>query len=154
MSPVLFNLGLNPTSTACDSVTVQLRLAATPGVVSFSANGIVNASGNISLSYPGTVNGNSYYIVVFHRNAVQTWSGYLSSLPAFFDFTDNPAKAYEENMVYSGGLFPAVSRQRCYRKFWQAICLMVFQQKQRTYVWFLPTSADLREYRSRCHRRR
>ena len=100
MTPVLFNLGLNPTSTACDSVTVQLRLSASPGVVAFSASGIVNASGNISLSYPSSVSGNSYYIVVLHRNAVQTWSNAVNfTTVTSYNFNSAASQAFGSNLI-------------------------------------------------------
>jgi hypothetical protein len=100
MSPVLFNLGLNPTPTACDSVTVQLRQAALPGVVAFSASGIVNSAGNISLSYPGSVSGNSYYIVVLHRNAVQTWSNAVNfTTVTSYNFNSAASQAFGSNMI-------------------------------------------------------
>ncbi|MFN0187502.1 MAG: IPT/TIG domain-containing protein [Bacteroidia bacterium] len=108
MSPVLFNLGLNPSSTACDSVTVQLRLAASPGVVAFTANGIVNSSGNITLSYSSAVNGNSYYIVVFHRNGVQTWSNLPVSFSTLtvYNFTNAASKAFLSNQIQlAAGVF-------------------------------------------------
>ena len=100
MTPVLFNLGLNPTSTACDSVTVQLRQAASPGVVAFSASGIVNSSGNISLSYPSSVSGNSYYIVVLHRNAVQTWSNAVNfTTVTSYNFNSAASQAFGSNLI-------------------------------------------------------
>ena len=100
MTPVLFNLGLNPTSTACDSVTVQLRHAASPGVVAFSASGIVNSSGNISLSYPSSVSGNSYYIVVLHRNAVQTWSNAVNfTTVTSYNFNSAASQAFGSNLI-------------------------------------------------------
>ncbi|MBK9400158.1 MAG: IPT/TIG domain-containing protein [Bacteroidetes bacterium] len=100
MLPVLFNLGLNPSPNACDSITVQLRTAASPGIVAFSASGVLNSSGNISVTYPGAVNGNSYYIVVLHRNAVQTWSAnpiLFSAGSATYNFTNFSTKAFGSN---------------------------------------------------------
>ena len=98
---------MNPTSTACDSVTVQLRQAASPGVVAFSASGIVNSSGNISLSYPSSVSGNSYYIVVLHRNAVQTWSNAVNfTTVTSYNFNSAASQAFGSNLIaVASGVF-------------------------------------------------
>lgn len=55
----------------------------------FTQTGFVDTSGNVFLTFPATVIGNRYYIVVRHRNSIETWSRYtrLFSQTTIFDFT-------------------------------------------------------------------
>jgi hypothetical protein len=57
--------------------------------------------GTISLTLPADVVGNSYYIVVNHRNTVQTWSATPVTMTSTtsFDFTTAASKAYGDNMI-------------------------------------------------------
>jgi hypothetical protein len=66
-----------------------------------SAKGVILTDGTISLSLPASVIGNDYYIVVNHRNTVQTWSADLVTMAATtsYDFTTASAKAFGDNMI-------------------------------------------------------
>ena len=57
-----------------DTVTVQLRQTTTPYGIVHSLFTPLNLAGQASISIPGAYSGNSYYIVVKHRNAIETWS--------------------------------------------------------------------------------
>ena len=52
-------------------------------------------------TFTSAASGNSYYIVVKHRNAVQTWSAnpVLMSASTSYDFSNLAAKAYGNNEV-------------------------------------------------------
>ena len=74
-----------------DSITVQLY---DPGNLSggavYSTAGVINLSGNGQFSFPSSVTGQSYYIVVRHRNSVETWSKTPVTFTSntSFDFAD------------------------------------------------------------------
>ncbi|MBK9399618.1 MAG: IPT/TIG domain-containing protein [Bacteroidetes bacterium] len=80
---------LHPTH--ADSLIVALydstNLAGGPA---FSVAGVVDVSGNVLLSFPPAVIGNRYYIVIRHRNSIETWSKHtqLFSQTTLFDFTE------------------------------------------------------------------
>ena len=74
-----------------------------------SINGIAN------ISLPSTFNSGAYYIVVKHRNSIETWSGAPVLLGATnsYDFTSSASQAYGSNlidntlgqfMIYSGDI--------------------------------------------------
>ncbi|MBL7924996.1 MAG: proprotein convertase P-domain-containing protein [Bacteroidia bacterium] len=60
--------------TQSDSVTVELHQALAPYATVYSSTAAMNLAGQTSLNIPSGFNGNSYYIVVRHRNALETWS--------------------------------------------------------------------------------
>ncbi len=57
-----------------DTVTVQLRQTTTPYGIVHSVFTPLNLAGQASISIPGAFSGNSYFLVVKHRNAIETWS--------------------------------------------------------------------------------
>ena len=101
MTPVLTNQGIGTNTNEVDTITVQLRDAATGANVLASASGVIMTDGTISLTLPADVVGNSYYIVVNHRNTVQTWSATPVTMTSTtsFDFTTAASKAYGDNMI-------------------------------------------------------
>jgi hypothetical protein len=72
-----------------DTITVQLRSSTTPYGIVATATGVLNTNGTVTLTYPGGISGNSYYIAVRHRNSIETWSKtpVLFSGTTTFDFT-------------------------------------------------------------------
>lgn len=54
----------------------------------------------MSCSFPNASAGQTYYVVLKHRNAIQTWSANPIVLSdALYDFTTNANKAYGNNQV-------------------------------------------------------
>jgi hypothetical protein len=85
----------------CDTVKVELRDPSYPHAIAFSETGTIDIYGNGSFQFPAMVEGNSYYVVVRHRNALETWSAspvYFSSLGADYSFSDAIVKAYGSNL--------------------------------------------------------
>lgn len=84
----VLNDPLHPT--AADTLTVALydSLNLGSGPV-FTVTGLISTSGNAVLSFPPAVIGNRYYIVVRHRNSIESWSKYtqLFSQTTVFDFS-------------------------------------------------------------------
>jgi hypothetical protein len=101
MASVLANQGVSANTNVVDTIRVELRDAATGANVEASAKGVILTDGTISLSLPGSVVGNSYYIVVKHRNALQTWSAaaVIMASTTSYDFTTAATKAFGDNMI-------------------------------------------------------
>ena len=84
-----------------DKVTVKLANATTHTIDYISTPANLYTNGKCSFSAPGFVSG-SYYLVVNHRNSIETWS----SLPVVFgsgliayNFSDAASKAFGDNMI-------------------------------------------------------
>jgi hypothetical protein len=98
--------GVSPMSIA-DTITVELRENTTPFNVIHTINGILDTAGNATIAFPSSVNGNSYYVVVGHRNSLSAWSASPITFSATtnYDFTNAITKAYGSNMAEDGGVF-------------------------------------------------
>jgi len=60
--------------TMSDAITVELHQSTSPFGIVYAINTVLNLSGQTSLNIPAIYNGNSYYIVLRHRNSIETWS--------------------------------------------------------------------------------
>jgi hypothetical protein len=76
-------------SNVCDTIIVQLASATYPYSIVYSDTSTISKTGNGTFTFPYSVYGNSFYIVVRHRNSIQTWSKYPVSFNTInaFDFT-------------------------------------------------------------------
>ncbi|MDR3609291.1 MAG: hypothetical protein P4L27_01850 [Ignavibacteriaceae bacterium] len=95
----------NGTLMVSDSVTVELHNSASPYALVDSKKGILNTAGTGTFSFSTAVNGTPYFIVIKHRNAVETWSASAQSFTSNtlnYDFTTSQAKAYGGNLVLKG----------------------------------------------------
>ena len=113
----LLNSGVGTSATECDTIVVELRDALSPSTVVASGTVVLGTNGQTSVTYPGSVVGGSYYIALFHRNAVQTWSASPVTMSATtsYDFTTAATQAFGSNLtevapgvwaLYSGDLAP------------------------------------------------
>ncbi|MBK7763997.1 MAG: hypothetical protein IPI46_11705 [Bacteroidetes bacterium] len=73
MASVLFNQVLSTNVSHADSIHVQLRSTTPPYNVVASTHTILTTTGNATCVFPPSVSGN-YYVVIKHRNAIETWS--------------------------------------------------------------------------------
>jgi hypothetical protein len=89
MTPVLYNNGLSTNINDVDSIRVELHDAVMPYGLVATANGILKTNGNLDVEFPPTLLNGSYYIVIKHRNSIETWSKYPVQLvnPTNYDFT-------------------------------------------------------------------
>ena len=58
-------------------------------------------------SFSNASSGNSYYLILKHRNSIETWSSNLvliSNEPVMYDFTSSVSQAFGNNMQLIGGL--------------------------------------------------
>jgi len=88
-----------------DSVKVYLRNIFSPYTLVDSARGYLNSSGMDTLNFQNAANSTSYYVVVSHRNSIETWSAGGNSFvnhSLTYDFTTSSAQAFGNNMKQKG----------------------------------------------------
>jgi hypothetical protein len=99
MRPVMMNQGVGSSATDVDTVTIELRDATTYELVA-SASAMLQTNGNAVATFTTAPSG-SFYIVVKHRNALETWSANpvaVGASPSTYDFTTAASQAYGDNM--------------------------------------------------------
>ncbi len=103
-NPVLtLSVGLQAVN-AQDTITVELRNSVTPynliqSIKSIGGQGIAK-----QIQFSQAVNGTPYYLVVKHRNSIETWSSNAASFASgelTYNFTTSLSQAYGNNMVQS-----------------------------------------------------
>lgn len=107
MSPVLFNNGLSTNPLDCDSVIVELRDPLSPASVLYTELTLLSVNGYATISAPITLVGTGAYVVVKHRNAIETWSKLpvlINSFGAYVDFTSNQITVSDVD----GNIYPTV----------------------------------------------
>ncbi|MEO8210439.1 MAG: choice-of-anchor J domain-containing protein [bacterium] len=95
-----------PSSHTSDSIIVLLREVTPPYEIADGDKKVLSFNGISTLSFTKIVIGKNYYIVVTHRNSLETWSklGVLfSSANISYDFTTGVNKAFGDNMVIVNG---------------------------------------------------
>lgn len=105
MLPVLYNQGVetNPATNNVDSATIELReddaTHSYPLVGSFT--GLLQKYGNLYCTYPDSVSGKSCYIVIKHRNSIETWSAVPITIDTTntYDFRFAANAAYGDNQI-------------------------------------------------------
>jgi hypothetical protein len=89
-----------------DLVTVQLAAIDAPYTVAYSATNVnLNTNGSCRVPLPGSLTGN-YYVVIKHRNSVETWSktggeSFTGNAIAY-NFTTSASQAYASNQKNLG----------------------------------------------------
>lgn len=96
----------NGSSMVPDTVKVFLRQTSSPFAKVDSVKIVLNSSGNGTGKFYKTPNG-TYYIVVTHRNGLETWSkaggeSLTQGTTINYDFTNASSKAYGNNLVLKG----------------------------------------------------
>ena len=74
MIPLLYNTGNSTNNMEVDTITVELHSASSPYSMIESSKGILKIDGTCSVVYSPDRFGLPYYIVLKHRNALETWS--------------------------------------------------------------------------------
>ncbi len=96
-----------------DQVTIELRESASPNTVAYTfTDANLNTDGTVSINtIPGAISGD-YYVVINHRNSIQTWSAsavsFSGSGPIAFDFTTSASQAYGNNMRLMGTVYASM----------------------------------------------
>jgi hypothetical protein len=102
MNPALFqNEGEPALPTFTDSVTIELHDPMNPEIAVESYKGILPTNGQMESYFSPATNGNSYYLVVKHRNTVETWSALPVTISTVsnYDFSTSASQAYGDNQV-------------------------------------------------------
>ncbi len=88
-----------------DTVSVELRNVSSPHSLIDQTKIVLDENGQGNGRFYNAVNGTPYYIVLKHRNAVETWSAQpqtFSSNSLSYDFTTGQDKAYGNNLKLVG----------------------------------------------------
>jgi hypothetical protein len=95
----------NGTSAVGDTVNIELRNASSPYVLIDQSKILLDENGQSNARFYNAVNGIPYYIVLKHRNAIETWSSTPQTFTAnslTYDFTTGQNKAYGNNLKLVG----------------------------------------------------
>ncbi len=96
------------TGDIADTLTVSLAETTDTYATVYSASGVaINTDGSIVLdAVPASLSGN-YYIIIRHRNHVETWSQSVSFAGSIinYNFTDAAEKAWGSNLKQNGSVF-------------------------------------------------
>jgi len=88
-----------------DTVNVFLRNTVSPYTIVDSARSNLNSSGGGWFNFYKASYGTSFYVVLKHRNSIETWSSagnYFTSDTLFYDFTSSSSQAYGNNLKLKG----------------------------------------------------
>jgi len=98
----------NFAGTVADTITVALAETTDPFNIVYISNGdSLTTDGKIALTdVPAELNG-AYYVIVRHRNSVETWSQVqqFAGSTVNYDFTTSDSKAYGNNLKQVGSAF-------------------------------------------------
>ncbi|MFM2136310.1 MAG: hypothetical protein RL021_1710, partial [Bacteroidota bacterium] len=100
MQPVLLNQGVTgATGSETDTIVVELRDAADPSLMIESQKMLLMTDGTASTLFSSAAAGDSCYIVLLHRNSMQTWSANPVVLGAntSYDFSSSASQAFGDN---------------------------------------------------------
>jgi len=88
-----------------DTARVYLRNSSSPFTLVDSAGGVLDTNGLGSFIFPNAVNSVPYYIVIKHRNGLETWSASGNNFTTgslTYDFTLSSSQAYGNNQILKG----------------------------------------------------
>ncbi len=100
MRPALLNQGQSADPAIADTITIELHPAAAPHTIAAEIKTLLHTNGNAICKMP--IAPGDYYMVIKHRNHIETWSA--NPIPftgafAGYDFTYAAAQAYGNNLV-------------------------------------------------------
>jgi hypothetical protein len=96
----------NGISMVQDTVIVELHSSSAPYVLVDQTKLVLNSVGQSTGKFYSATNGTAYYIVLKHRNALETWSASSQIVSGFtlaYDFTTASNKAYGNNLKQING---------------------------------------------------
>lgn len=98
----------NGTSMISDTARVYLRNSASPYAVVDSSMSVLNQNGLGSFCF-FTAAGGNYYIVVNHRNSIETWSklpvSFVNGVSTVYNFSTAANKAYGDNLILNAAKY-------------------------------------------------
>jgi hypothetical protein len=101
MNSTLMNQGVGTDPNVTDDITVELRDQFNPSSVVATATTQINTDGTASVVYPGSVLGGNYYVAVYNRTTLPTWSDVvtINTSGQTYDFTTAASQAYGDNQI-------------------------------------------------------
>jgi hypothetical protein len=90
-----------------DTVMVYVRTTSSPFTKMDSAKVVPDSLGMVTLQFQKSIPTGNYYIVISHRNSIETWSKSPGTLLAqgtlnIYDFSISQSQAYGNNLVLKG----------------------------------------------------
>lgn len=101
MENVLYTQGIiSLPNNQSDTIQIQLRQSIAPYNIISASNQVIQTNGLVTFSGTAPI-GQSYFIVIKHRNAIETWSAnpVLLNENTSYDFTTAANKAFGSNQV-------------------------------------------------------
>jgi hypothetical protein len=95
----------NGNTMVTDTINIELKNAASPYNLLESKKILLNASGSGTVTFEKVTDGTPFYIVLKHRNSIETWSNLAKSFSLgtlSYDFTTSSDKAFGNNMKLVG----------------------------------------------------
>jgi hypothetical protein len=96
-----------------DTVTVLLKNVTTPFATIDSVRIVLDSLGQGTIKLPGTIRNGTYYLVIRHRNSIETWStlgGVLfNSSNTNYNFTTAITQAFGSNLILKGTKYCIIS---------------------------------------------
>lgn len=89
-----------------DTVMIELRKHTTPYNLIDSCIALIDSAGNSAAEFSSVSFNDSFYIVIKHRNSIETWSKLpqkFSNAIMQYDFTIDSTMAYGNNLFYKAG---------------------------------------------------
>ncbi len=89
-----------------DTAIIELRKNISPYNVLDSCITLIDSTGNCGAEFSSISFNDSFYIVIKHRNSIETWSKLpqkFSNATMQYDFTIDSTMAYGNNLVYKAG---------------------------------------------------
>jgi hypothetical protein len=96
---------LNGSTMVQDTVTMELHNASSPFALVEFQKTILKSAGTGSFYFNNALNGTPYYLVLKHRNSVETWSASPQSFSSgllSYNFTTSQSQAYGNNLILKG----------------------------------------------------
>ncbi len=88
-----------------DTLKVFLRDYSAPYAIVDSAKGYLDPNGRADFNFINASNATNYYIVLMHRNSIETWSSPVSFFHTgnlSYDFSTSASQAYGDNLILKG----------------------------------------------------
>ena len=102
-------MNLEAYSPVQDTIVVSLRSSTSPYDLVEMSKAYLSPAGTAAVNFAKAVNGVNYYIVVNHRNSIETWSKAGGEVFAGgvlnYDFTSSATQAFGSNMVLVGSKY-------------------------------------------------
>jgi len=104
--------GVSPTNLA-DTISVELHEASGSHLLAYQTKGTLSTNGTAAINFPSSVNTNSYYIAIKHRNSIETWSSapiLFNNAGTSYNFSSASTQVYGNNLSDKGnGIFAIYS---------------------------------------------